>query len=148
MRPRWNSSVRSSFDRSARLRAFLAVARTLLARLLLFLVTFAGAVARVVTRRVVLVVLARLVRDGVGAPLAPVARLLRDLPVLDRAAPAARLLAARLDERLEALQVGLRGALVEAEPGRELLDDALGLPVENELDPRQLRRELVEGDHT
>src|SRR5262249_28722792 len=68
------------------------------------------------------------------------------LTLVDPAAPGAALLAARSDERLEAVEVRPGRALVEAQAGGHLLDEPRGLPVEDELDPRELRRELVERD--
>src|SRR4051812_30727726 len=72
--------------------------------------------------------------------------LLGDVAVLDDAAPRAGLLVAHLDERLEALEVGARRPLGEPRPAGDLLDRALGVDVDVELDARQAVAELVEGD--
>ena len=70
---------------------------------------------------------------------------LDQLAVLDHAPPRAGLELLHLDERLEAVQVGAGGTLDVAHPARRLLDQRAGVDVDAELDPRQARRELVEG---
>src|ERR1051325_8270639 len=112
----------------------------MLRTLLTCTVAFVGVVVRAVARVVVVLrVLARLVGDVVRTALAAVARLALHLAVLDLPPPppaplplplaapdlpppAAGLLAAGLDEGLEATQVGLGGPLMEAHARRELLD--------------------------
>ena len=71
--------------------------------------------------------------------------LLDDLAVLDHAAPGAGLELLHLDERLVAGEVGADRALDVAHAAGRLLDQRAGVDVEVDLDPRQPRRELVEG---
>src|SRR5687768_16532481 len=65
----------------------------------------------------------------------------------DVPAPGAGLRAAALDELLEPLRVRLHLAVVEAQGGAGLLDQALGLPVDLDHDPRLGVVQAVEGDH-
>src|SRR5580765_7156131 len=148
----WRLRRRYCSCRLLLLRTLFAVALALLARRLRRAVVVALVV--VVAARllfclvfVLLGVLLLVGRDGIGLPVWLVARLAFRLAVLDPAGPGARGLAARLDEGLEAVEVRLGGALVDAQAGAELLDEALRLPVEHDLDAGQLRRELVERDH-
>ena len=74
--------------------------------------------------------------------------LLDQLAVLDHAAPGAGLELLHLDERLEAVQVRTHRTLHVTHAPRRLLDQRPRIHVEVELDPRQPRRQLVEGHDT
>src|SRR5581483_202896 len=65
--------------------------------------------------------------------------------LLDLAAPGAGLVAARLDEALEALQVSLDARRHDADHVADVLDQALGLVLELKHDARLRGREAVEG---
>src|SRR4051794_6685643 len=72
---------------------------------------------------------------------------LRSAGTLDVPAPGAGLGAAALDELLELLRVRLDLAVVEAEGGARLLDQALGLPVDLDHHPGLAVVQAVERDH-
>src|SRR4051794_37973025 len=69
-----------------------------------------------------------------------------DLTVVDGAAPGAALLLGHHHVGLEAVHVGPDSALDVTHAARSLLDQRAGLDVDVDLDPRQPRADLVEGD--
>src|SRR5437763_11234135 len=85
-------------------------------------------------------------RRGSVLRLATALSLADHLAVFDRSAPRAGLLLERLDVRLEAMQVPASRALDVAHAAGGLLERTARLEVERQLKPRQLGRDLVEGD--